>query len=99
MARFERELAEGWNDDQILTPIIPAASIITGAHCFVASVKLHFRTGFCPLSLQLDAIREDLEAGLSGLRACRQLLVVFPTSLEEQAPAGRPERPATVASL
>ena len=34
-----------------------------------------------PLStLQLDAIRPDLEASLPGLRACRQLLVVIPES-------------------
>src|SRR5262245_16418531 len=33
---------------------------------------------------QLDAIRQDLEATLPGLRACRQLLVVIPSSLEEQ---------------
>jgi hypothetical protein len=35
-------------------------------------------------TLQLDAIRRDLEASLPGLRACRQLLVVIPASLEEQ---------------
>jgi hypothetical protein len=35
-------------------------------------------------NLQLDAIRRDLEASLPGLRACRQLLVVIPSSLEEQ---------------
>src|SRR6185503_17845858 len=33
---------------------------------------------------QLDAIRLDLEVSLPGLRACRQLLVVIPASLEEQ---------------
>ena len=34
--------------------------------------------------LQLDAIRQDVEASLPGLKACRQLLVVIPASLEEQ---------------
>ena len=34
-------------------------------------------------TLQLDAIRRDLEVSLPGLRACRQLLVVIPASLEE----------------
>ena len=34
--------------------------------------------------LQLEAIRRDLEASLPGLRACRQLLVVIPASMEEQ---------------
>jgi hypothetical protein len=32
---------------------------------------------------QLEPIRQDLEATLPGLRACRQLLVVIPASLEE----------------
>jgi len=33
---------------------------------------------------QLDVIRQDLEVSLPGLRACRQLLVVIPASLEEE---------------
>ena len=33
---------------------------------------------------QLDAIRQDLEVSLPGLRAFRRLLVVIPASLEEQ---------------
>ena len=33
---------------------------------------------------QLGALREDLEVTLPGLRACRQLLVEIPASLEEQ---------------
>ena len=33
---------------------------------------------------RLDALRPDLEASLPGLRACRQLLVRIPASLEEQ---------------
>jgi hypothetical protein len=32
---------------------------------------------------QLEPIRQDIEASLPGLRACRQLLVVVPASLEE----------------
>jgi hypothetical protein len=31
---------------------------------------------------QLEPIRQDLEVSLSGPKACRQLLVVIPTSLE-----------------
>ena len=34
-------------------------------------------------ALQLEPIRQDIEASLPGLRACRQLLVVIPASLEE----------------
>ena len=33
---------------------------------------------------QLDAIHQDLELSLPGLRTCRQLLVVIPASLEQQ---------------
>jgi hypothetical protein len=36
--------------------------------------------------LQLDPIRQDMEVSLPGLRACRQLLVVIPDSLEEHPP-------------
>ena len=34
-------------------------------------------------TLQLDAIRRDLEVSLPGLRACRDVLVVIPGSLKE----------------
>jgi hypothetical protein len=34
--------------------------------------------------LQLEPIRQDIEASLPSLQACRQLLVVIPTSLENQ---------------
>ena len=34
--------------------------------------------------LRLDAIRQDVEASLPGLRVCRELLTVIPASLEEQ---------------
>jgi hypothetical protein len=35
-------------------------------------------------TLQLDAVRRDLEVTLPGLRACRELLIVIPAALEEQ---------------
>jgi hypothetical protein len=81
MARFERELV-GWEDDE--DPVVD--------HPFGA--YYHWCALLCGLSeaalehgllsgLQLDAIRQDLEASLPGLRACRQLLVVIPASLEE----------------
>lgn len=82
-ARFEQELADGWDDDEQ-----PAADHPFGAY-------YHWCALLCGLgeaalehgllsTLQLNAIRRDLEAGLPGLRACRQLLVVIPASLEEQ---------------
>ena len=83
MARFERELAGGWEYDEIRSPIIRSVRTTTGVRCCAASAKRHSSRGFCR-RLQLDAIRRDLEASLPGLRACRQLLVVIPASLEEQ---------------
>jgi len=82
MTRFERELADGWEYDDD-----PRAD-----HPFGASY--HWCALLCGFSeaavehgllseLQLEALRADLEASLPGLRACRQLLVVIPASLEE----------------
>jgi hypothetical protein len=82
MARFEQELAGGWDYDED-----PVADHPFGAY-------YHWCALLCGLSeaalehgllstLQLDAMRRDLEASLPGLRACRQLLVVIPASLEE----------------
>ena len=49
-----------------------------------SGIRANFGSSPVSLStLQLDAIRRDLEASLPGLRACRQLLVVIPGSLEE----------------
>jgi len=82
-ARFEQELAEGWDDNEE-----PVADHPFGAY-------YHWCALLCGLSeaalehgllspSQLEAIRGDLAGSLPGLRACRQLLVVIPASLEEQ---------------
>jgi len=82
MARFEQELAgDGEYDDD------PLADRPFGAY-------YHWCALLCGLSeaalehgllstMQLDAIRRDLEATLPGLRACRELLVVIPASLKD----------------
>jgi hypothetical protein len=82
MARFERELANGWEYDED-----PPADHLFGAYyhwcallCGMSEATLEH--GFLSGS-QLDALRPDLEACLPGLRACRQLLVVIPASREE----------------
>jgi hypothetical protein len=82
MARFEQELARGWEDGED-----PVADHPFGAYYHWCALLC----GFCDAALehgllsatQLDALREDLEASLPGLRACRQLLGVIPASLEE----------------
>ena len=81
-ARFERELADGWeyNED-------PPADQLFGAYYHWCALLC----GFCEAALehgflsasQLQALRSDLEAWLPELRACRQLLVVIPASREE----------------
>jgi hypothetical protein len=82
MARFERELANGWEYDED-----PRADHLFGAY-------FHWCALLCGISKaavehgllsgsQLDAVRPDLEASLPGLRACRPLLVVIPASGEE----------------
>src|SRR5262245_18291720 len=82
MARFEQELAGGWEYDED-----PIADHPFGAY-------YHWCALLCGLSeaalehgllstRQLDAFGQDLVASLPGLRACRQLLTVIPASLEE----------------
>ena len=82
MARFERELASGWEYDED-----PLADHLFGAYyhwcallCGVSETALEH--GLLSGS-QLDAIRPDLEVCLPELRACQQLLVVIPASREK----------------
>jgi hypothetical protein len=81
--RFEQELSAGWASDED-----PVADHPFGSY-------YHWCALLCGLSeaaldrgllapRQLDAIRRDLEVTLPGLRACRELLVVIPASLEQQ---------------
>lgn len=82
MARFERELANGWEHDED-----PPADHLFGAYYYWCALlcgmsEATLEHGFLAGS-QMDALRPDLEACLPGLRACRQLLVVIPASREE----------------
>ena len=87
LVRFDRELAAGWDEDDD-----PMSDHPFGAY-------YHWCALLCGLSeaalehgllspWQLEAIRGDLVGSLPGLRACRQLLVVIPASLEEQPRVG-----------
>jgi len=82
MTRFEQELAGFGNYDED-----PVADHPYGAY-------YHWCALLCGLSeaalehgllsaRQLDAIRQDLEVSLPGLRACRKLLVVIPASADD----------------
>jgi hypothetical protein len=81
-AQFEQELANGWEYDED-----PLADHPFGAYYHWCALLCGFSEAALEHELlsasQLDALRPDLEACLPGLRACRQLLVVIPASLEE----------------
>jgi hypothetical protein len=82
MARFERELAAGWEYDAD-----PRADHLLGAYYHWCALLCGFSEEALEHGLlsrsQLDAFRPDLERSLPLLRACRQLLVVIPESREE----------------
>ena len=82
LVRFERELAAGWEYDED-----PVADHPFGAYYHWCALLCGFTEAALEHRLlsesQLDALRPDLETSLPGLRACRQLLVVIPASLEE----------------
>src|SRR5262245_2187097 len=81
---FDRELAIGWDDEDNY----PMSDHPFGSYYHWCALLCGFSEAALERGLlsplQLDAIRRDLELSLPGLRACRQLLVVIPASLEEQ---------------
>ena len=83
LARFERELAGGLEYDEDLLADHPFGAYYHWCALLCGLSDAALEQGLLAAS-QLDAIRPDLEASLPGLRACRQLLVVIPASLEEQ---------------
>src|SRR5262245_63741988 len=83
MARFEQELAGGWEYDEDPIADHPFGSYYHWCALLCGLSEAALEHGLLP-PLQLDAIRRDLELSLPGLRACRQLLIVIPTSLDEQ---------------
>src|ERR1700741_4649159 len=82
MAQFERELDGGWEYDEDSVADHPFGSYYHWCALLCGLSEAALEHGLLS-TLQLDAIRRDLEASLPGLRACRQLLVVIPASLEE----------------
>lgn len=83
MLRFEHELASGWEYDEDPVADHPFGSYYhwCALLCGLSETTLH--DGLLPMR-QLDTLRKDLEATLPWLRACRQLLVEIPASLENQ---------------
>lgn len=83
MLRFERELADGWDYDDDPMSDHPFGSYYHWSALLCAFAEAALDRGLLS-SLQLDAIREDVEASLPALRASRDLLVEVPASLEYQ---------------
>jgi len=82
MATFDRELANGWDYDDDPMADHPFGAYYRWCALLCAFGEAAIDHGLLSL-LQLEPIRQDLEASLPGLRSCRQLLVVIPASLEE----------------
>lgn len=82
MLRFEQELADGWDYDDDPMSDHPFGSYYHWCALLCAFVDAAVDRGLLS-PLQLDAIRPDIEASLPWLRACRQRLVVIPSSIEE----------------
>jgi hypothetical protein len=80
---FDRELASGWDNDDDPMSDHPFGSYYHWCALLCGFSEAALEHGLLS-PLQLDAIRRDLEVSLPGLRACRQLLVVIPTSMEDQ---------------
>jgi hypothetical protein len=81
---FDRELANGWeDDDDDSMSDHPIGSYYHWCALLCGFSEAALEHGLLS-PFQLDAIRRDLEISLPGLRACRQSLVVIPASLEEQ---------------
>jgi hypothetical protein len=82
MARFDRELTDGldYDDD-------PMSDRPFGAYYHWCALLCAFGEAALDHGLlspwELEPIRQDLAASLPSLRACRQILVVIPASLEE----------------
>jgi hypothetical protein len=83
LARFDRELANGWDYEDDPMSDHPFGAYYHWCALLCGFSEAALEQGLLS-TLQLDAIRRDLEASLPGLRACRQLLVVIPSSLEQQ---------------
>ena len=82
MERFDREQIDGWAfDDE------PDADRPFGSYYHWCALLCGFGDAAVDRGLlsaaQLAAIRPDLDAALPWLRACRQRLVVIPSSLDE----------------
>ena len=82
LMRFEQELAAGWVYDEDLVADRPFGSYYHWCALLCGLSEAALKHGLLS-SLQLHALRPDLDASIGDLHACRQLLVEIPNSFEE----------------
>jgi hypothetical protein len=82
MTRFEQERADDAGYDEDLAADHPFGAYYYWCALLCGLSEAALEHGLLSTS-QLEAVRRDLETSLPGLRACRQMLVVIPASLEE----------------
>ena len=82
MVTFDRELATGWDNEDDPMSDHPFGAFYHWCALLCALGEAALEHGLLSPS-QLEPIRQDLEASVSVLKACRQLLIVVPASLEE----------------
>ena len=81
--RFEQELAAGWDYDEETLADHPFGAYYHWCALLCGFSEAALDDGLLSTS-QMEPIRSDLYASLPTLRACRQLLIVIPSSLGEQ---------------
>ncbi len=87
MARFDQELIVGWDYEDDPMSDHPFGSYYHWCALLCGFSEAALEGGLLS-SPELEPIRHDIEATLPGLKACRQLLVNIPESLEKQPRIG-----------
>ena len=82
MVTFDRELATGWDNEDDPMSDHPFGAFYHWCALLCALGEAALEHGLLS-PLQLEPIRQDLESSVPVLKACRQLLIVVPASLEE----------------
>jgi hypothetical protein len=82
-ARFEQELARGWEDGESPISDHPFGAYYHWCALLCGLGEVALEDGLLS-PMRQQSVSGDLEAGLPELRRCRQLLVVIPASLEQR---------------
>jgi hypothetical protein len=82
-ARFEQELAAGWDYGEDLRADHPFGSYYHWCALLAGFGEAALEQGLLS-PVELDGIAEDLHASLPVLQACRGILVRIPSTMEEQ---------------